>query len=311
VGRFVFNRILQMIPIVFGISAIVFLSMRLVPGDICYRIHGIKVAPEVIENCRQQLSLDQPIYVQYYRYLEGLLAGNLGYSLIFRRPALELILERLPVTLYLAMFSMLLAVLISMPVGILAAVKRDSWVDHLIRGGTTLSLSLPHFVIALGLMLVFSIRLKLFPVSGYGRTPAEVLHHLFLPSLTLAVTVAVLLARGLRSSLIEILGEDYIRTARGKGVPRQLLFRRHSLPNALVSYVSLIGLNLVVLVGATVIVEQVFALPGLGSLMVTSIFNRDYEVVQSITLIFALLVVAINLITDLSYAYIDPRIRYE
>lgn len=310
-SKYLLRRLIQTIPTLLGISIVVFLSLRLIPGDPCRRIHGIKASAETIQNCRARLKLDDPIWQQYGSYLQQLSRGDLGVSYLYRKPAIALVAERLPVTGALALMSMVFAVMIALPLGILAAMKQGSWMDHGIRGLSTSSLAFPHFLIALGLMLVFSIHLRLFPISGYGDGLLEHIHHLTLPALTLALATAALLARGLRNSLLESLGKPYTTTAYGKGASRQRVFTRHAIPNALIPFVSLLGLNLVIIFGATVIVEQVFALPGLGSLMVSSIFNRDYEVVQSITLVFAVLVVMVNLLTDVSYAVVDPRIRYE
>ncbi|MDX1435491.1 MAG: ABC transporter permease [Anaerolineales bacterium] len=305
------RRVLAFIPVLLGISILVFLLIRLIPGDPCRRIHGIKAPPEVIQECRQENHFDQPIYVQYVRFIEKLAGGDFGESYIFKRPALELIGQRLPVTLQLSALSIVLSVIISVPLGILAARSKDSPLDHGIRAVSTVALAMPAFVIAIGLMLVFSIRLGWFPVAGYGEGALDHLHHLFLPALTLAVTISVLLARNLRATLIEVMQSDYIRTARSKGLDSKRIFMRHAIPNSAITYISILGFNIVLLIGATVIVEQVFALPGLGSLMLTSISNRDYEVIQSIALIFALVAGVVNLGVDLAYPLIDPRVRYD
>jgi peptide/nickel transport system permease protein len=309
-SKFILRRLLQLIPTVIGISIVVFLLLRLIPGDICRRLHGVKVSPEVIQQCRADLFLDKPVWFQYGKYVEKMLNGDFGESYLYRRPALELIQQRASVTLLLAFLSICFSVIISIPLGIISTLKKDSWLDHSIRGVSTATLAMPSFVIALLLMLIFSIRLDLFPISGYGDTFWEHIHHLILPAFTLAIAVSALLSRNLRASLLEVLGSDFIRASRSKGLTQRLVFINHAIPNVMVTYISLLALNLVYIIGSTVIVEQVFTMPGLGTLMITSIYNRDYEIVQSLTLIFAILVEIVNLGTDMIFPFIDPRIKY-
>jgi peptide/nickel transport system permease protein len=309
--NYLLRRLFQFLPTLLGITLIIFLVIRLVPGDICRQILGLKARPEAIELCRAQHYFDKPIWYQYIQYLNKLLHGDLGNSYLYRRSAFDLISEKLPVTLQLSGLSIFISILISVPLGILAAQKNESWLDYTLRGFSTTIISMPSFVIGLLLMLFLSLRLRLFPVSGYGDTFSSHLLHLFLPALTLAVTTSIILARNLRTNFLEILGQDYIRTARAKGLNHRIVFYKHVLRNALIPYISLLGLNLVWIIGGTVIVEQIFAIPGLGAYLLTSISYRDYEVVQSITLIFALLVMIINLLVDMLYPILDPRIQNE
>lgn len=308
---FILRRIIQMFFVVFGITIILFLILRLIPGTPCEALLGEYVRPETIEKCKIDKGYDKPIWQQYLNYLGKVLQGDLGRSLYYRRPAMAIFLERFPVTLFLTFYSILISILISVPIGILAALKKNSLVDHFIRSTATISISMPAFWIGLILMVIFSLRLRVFPISGYGNNFREHLHHLFLPSLTIAFTVSTLLARNLRNSLLEILQTDYVRTALAKGLTWRRVVFRHILRNSLISYITLIGINLTWVIGGTVVIEQVFDVPGIGSLLINSIYNRDYDLIQNIIMIYALNVILLNLIVDIIYPTLDPRVRYE
>lgn len=293
------------------VTVVVFAMMRVLPGDPCRAIYGPMIPIEIIEKCRVEHGFDQPIWYQYTEYLRRLISGDLGESLYFHRPAMEMLRQRMPVTLFLVLYGTALSLVISLPLGALAALKQDQWPDRLIGLGTTLALSMPQFWAGLLLMLLFSIRLDLFPVSGYGRTFPEHVHHLFLPALTLALSLSALLARNLRNSILEVIQADYVRTARSKGLPASAVFLRHVMRNGMISTVTLLGLNLAYAIGGTVLVEIVFAIPGVGSLLISSILARDYDLVQNTTLMFALIVLLVTLFTDLMYPILDPRVHYD
>lgn len=295
--------------VVAGVTVIVFIILRLIPGDPCSALHGQYVRPETIERCRVDQGFDQPVWVQFVTYLGRLLKGDLGRSLYYRRPAMDVFLERLPVTVFLALYTIAIAVSLSIPLGIISATNKGNILEAIVRVGTSITLSMPSFWLGLLLMLIFSVRLRWFPVGGYGSSFAEHLRFLFLPALTLALTIATVLARTLRNSILEILQSDYVRTARAKGSSWHRVMLRHVLRNALISYVTLLGIALAWVIGGTVVIEQVYGVPGIGSLLINSILNRDYDLIQNNILVYALLVVVINLAVDLTYPIIDPRVR--
>jgi peptide/nickel transport system permease protein len=307
--RYTGHRLLQTVPVVFGITLVAFFMLRLIPGDPAAMMLGTRAATEQnIAQVRHQLGLDQPLLVQYLNFLHGIVRGDLGESFFYKQPVVALVLERVPVTIGLVLYASLISLCITFPVALLAALQKDRPVDHVIRGLFLVTFGMPSFWVALMLMLVFSIRLGLFPISGKGQSLLENLRFLFLPALTISVTMSPMLIRSLRSSLIDMLQAPHVDFARAKGLPYQTVMLRHVLRNSLISTVTVLGVNMGWLIGGTVIVETVFAVPGLGSLMITSIFARDYPMVQVITLVFAVLVVAINLLTDLSYSLLDPRV---
>jgi peptide/nickel transport system permease protein len=309
--RYAGSRLLQTLPVLFGITLIVFFMLRLIPGDPAAQMLGARASSmteENLERVRRQLGLDQPLPVQYVSFLGGIARGDLGESFFFKEPVLPLVLERVPATLYLVLYAALLALLITFPAALIAAMNKDRLGDHAVRLMFLLTLGMPSFWLALMLMLAFSIRFKLFPISGTGEGLGGTLHALFLPALTIAVAMAPMLIRSLRGSLIEVLESPHVDFARAKGLPYHVVMLRHVLRNSLISTVTVLGVNMGWLIGGTVVVETVFAVPGLGSLMINAIFARDYPLVQAVTLVFALLVVAINLLTDFGYALLDPRV---
>ncbi|MDF2759663.1 MAG: binding-protein-dependent transport system inner rane component, partial [Thermomicrobiales bacterium] len=257
----------------------------------------------------RSLGLDKPIWEQYVYFMRNLSRGDLGISLLYRQPVRELVLERLPATLWLVVYSAVLAVMITVPLAILAARQKDRAVDQAIRGSTLLTLAMPSFWVGIIFMMFFSLRLGLFPVSGLGEGVRDRLYHLFLPSLTVALSLSAILIRSLRSSIIAVTLADFVETARAKGLTERRIMLKHILRNALISTITILGVNIGWLIGGTVVIENLFAIPGLGALMLSSISGRDYPMVQGITLVFAVLVVGVNILTDLTYAIIDPRVR--
>lgn len=305
---FLGRRLLQLVPVAIGITIVVFFMLRLIPGDPVRIMLGSRATPEAIESLQRSLGLDKPIWEQYLLFVRNLLRGDLGVSLLYRQPVNELVLERLPATLSLVAYSAVLAVALTLPLAVLSARRKDTPVDQIIRGGTLLSLATPSFWMGIIFMMFFSLRLDLFPVAGLGDGFIGRLYHLFLPSLTIALSLAAILIRSLRASILAVSRADFIDTARAKGITEQRILTRHVLRNALISTVTILGVNIGWLIGGTVVIENLFAIPGLGALMLASISGRDYPMVQGITLVFAALVVGVNILTDLSYAIIDPRV---
>jgi peptide/nickel transport system permease protein len=300
-----------MIPVLFGIVLAVFLMVRLIPGDPARIILGIHASPERLAELRAQLGLDLPVWRQFFIYFANVLQGDLGTSLVFRRPVLEVIFERLPPTLFLITYAALLSLLVTIPLALLAAIRQNTWADQSVRVGSTLTLSMPGFWLGLNFLILFSVRLGWFPVAGYGEDFPDRLWHLFLPALTITLSLAPMLIRNLRSGLIDVLRAPYVEFARAKGIRERNVLHRHVLRNALISTVTILGLNIGWLIGGSVVIETVFTIPGIGSLIVSSIFARDYPVIQGVALIFGVLVILINLLTDLVYAMLDPRVTYD
>ena len=286
---------------------LVFLLVRLLPGDPASAILGDRATTEIVERTNRELGLDQPLPVQFLIFVRNLLGGDLGDSISLKVPVVRLILERLPVTLFLTLYAAVLGVLMAVPLAVLAAVRRNTWIDGLIRGVFQVGLSLPVFYVALQLLTLLGARLGWFPIGGYGEGFGGHLYHLFLPALTLGLNLAAVLVRTLRSAVIEVLTAEYVEFARAKGMRPRVILTRHVLRNALISTVTLLGLNIGALIGGAVITETVFAIPGVGRLMVDAIFGRDYPVIQGLTLTFAVLVSLVFLMTDLLHARLDPR----
>jgi peptide/nickel transport system permease protein len=308
---FVFRRLLMLIPVAFGVTLIVFFMIHLIPGDPARTILGIHATPKAIAILHREWGLNRPLISQYLLFLDRILHGNLGPSLYYGVPATTVILQRLPATLWLIVYATVLAVLISVPLAMIAASRKDGVRDHVVRVVPLFGLGMPPFWLGIILIYVFSVTLKLFPVSGYGSGFFGHLHAMFLPALTVAIALSPVVIRSLRASMLNVLGAEYITTARSKGVPNHRLFLRHVLRNAVIPAVTVLGINIGFLIGGTVIIENVFAIPGIGQLMLNSIFERDFPVVQGVTLVFAVMVVLLNLGADIAYATLDPRVRFE
>ncbi|UCC55247.1 MAG: ABC transporter permease [Gammaproteobacteria bacterium] len=301
---FLFHRLLGALVVITGVATLVFLLIHLVPGDPVEVMLGESASVADREALRAALGLDQPVAVQYLEYMQGLLQLDLGSSLHFRRPVVELLLERLPATLLLAAVTLVFTLVISVPLGILAAVRKDTAVDTGAMTFSLLGVSIPNFWLGPLLILVFSLWLGWFPVSGHDGLTSVIL-----PALTLATGLAAILSRMVRSSMLEVLGEDYMRTARAKGLPPAYILLHHGLRNALLPVITLLGLQLGALLAGAVITETVFSWPGIGLLTIEAIQSRDYPVVQACVLLISTGYVFINLLTDVAYAAIDPRIR--
>jgi peptide/nickel transport system permease protein len=297
--------------VVLGVTIITFFILRLIPGDPVLVMLGEHYTPQSAAALRASLGLDKPLWEQYLLFMNNLAHLNLGDSLYYHLPVSTLIGQRLPATLWLVIYSALLALVISVPLATVSALRKNGIVDQLVRSAFMLTFAMPGFWVGLIFILLFSLHLHLFPVSGYGEGFGGHLWTLFLPSLTIALGFAAILVRTLRSSILAVLRADYLDTARAKGLGGGRILLRHVLRNALLSTLTVFGVNLAFLIGGTVIIENVFAVPGLGQLLTSSIFTRDLSVVQGITLVFALFVVGISLLTDIAYAALDPRVAYD
>ena len=309
--RYLAGRLLQIAPVLFGVSLIVFLLVRLIPGDPAISILGSRATPELVARVRDQLGLDLPMWQQYLNYLGNALHGDFGVSFFYQTDVSSLAGARIPLTLLLIGYSTLLALVFAVPFATLAATRRGGLVDQAIRLVFTTALSLPSFWLAIILSLLLGVRFRIFPIAGAGTGGLDTIWHLTLPAITIALSIAPILVRSLRSSLIEVLGSDYVVTGRAAGLRQRTLLCSYLLRNSLLPLVTILSINVGWLIGGTVIVEQIFGLPGLGSLLITSITTRDYSIIQVVTLILAFLVIAVNLLTDLSYAALDPRVSLQ
>ena len=308
---FLRRRFVQMIPVLLGISLITFFMIHLIPGDPARNMLGPRATPERVAELRQSLGLDEPLWSQYRRFLTGVVRGDLGTSLYYRQAVGPLVLERLPPTVFLIVYSAVIALVVAIPLGDCRGVRRNTWIDQVIRTVSLITLAMPAFWLGVLFILYFGLYHGWFPVGGYGETFREHLHHLFLPSLTIALAMAPILIRSLRSSMVGNLRAQYATTARAKGLTDRRVVTGHVLRPSLISTVTVLGVNLGFLIGSTVIIETVFAIPGLGFLMVSSIQARDYPVIQAVTLVMAILVITVNLLTDITYALLDPRVSYD
>jgi peptide/nickel transport system permease protein len=303
------RRLLLLIIVALGVVTLTFLLMHITPGDPALTYLGNRATPQTLKALRHSWGLDRPLWRQYVDFIGGLFSGDLGSSLFYRIPNTELIAQRLPVTLMLLLMSTLFGVLIAVPLGLWSAVKKNGPVDEAIRAFNALALGMPSFWIGSMLILFLAVRAQIFPVGGYGESFPEHLHSLVLPALSVALMIVPTLVRSLRSSLIDALSSEYVAFGRSKGLGRFTVLMRYALRNGSISGVSILGINVGVLAGGSLVVENVFALPGMGSAMMQGILNRDFPVVQVSTLVFAAIVVLVYLLTDLAYALLDPRVR--
>ncbi|MGB4829329.1 MAG: ABC transporter permease [Paracoccaceae bacterium] len=307
--RFVLFRPLQFLPVLFGISIIIFVMVRLIPGDPARVLLGARATPTAIANIRAQYGLDQPIWAQYLYFLKNLGAGEMGRSTLYKIDVLRLIATRIEPTLALVVVGVVLALLIAVPFAAISARRQGTVADHAVRVVSTAGIGFPSFWLGAMLIILFSVKLEWLPVSGYGETLADKLVHLVLPGLTIALSLSAVLTRSLRAGMVAGLSSDIATAARARGMPEGVVFWRHVVPNALVPTVNLLAVNIGWLIGGTVVVETVFALPGLGQLMVRGIFSRDYMVVQGVALTFAVATVLINLAADIVTVALDPRVE--
>ncbi len=307
--RFILTRPLQFLPVLFGISVITFILVRLIPGDPVRNILGTRATPSAIANIRAQYGLDEPMWLQYFYFLRNLANGEMGKSILYKIDVLKLILTRIEPTVALVAASVILSVLITVPLAAIAARNNGRAPDHIIRVVSTFGIGFPPFWLGLMLIILFSVDLGWLPVSGYGSTLVEKAAHLLLPSLTIALSLSTVLTRSLRTAMIEGLKSDVATAVRARGMPESTVFWRHVLPNSLLPTINLLAVNIGWLIGGTVVVETVFALPGMGQLLVRAIFSRDYMVVQGVAMVFACATVFINFIADIATVAVDPRVR--
>jgi peptide/nickel transport system permease protein len=308
-GQYIARRLLQMIPVVFGITVITFLLIRAIPGDPAQTMLGEKATDEKIALYREKLGLNEPIYMQYLYYVRNLVQLDLGDSTQYRVPVSSILGDRLKVSLSVMLMTLVLTTAISLPLGMLAALKKDSILDNIVRSTLMVSLLMPTFYTGILIIILLSIKVDLFPTAGYGEGFVDHIHHLFLPGLTLALGISPILIRTLRTGILEAMTSDYVKTARSKGLKEQTVVTRHVLRNALIPTVTLLGISVGAIIGGTVVTEKVFALPGAGALLVDAINARDYSTVQAAVMVVAVLVVLVNLATDIVYSFIDPRVR--
>ncbi|GAA1565506.1 ABC transporter permease [Dactylosporangium maewongense] len=310
--RITLIRSLTVIPVLLGISVISFLVIRMIPGDVISSIMGQDFGdPEVEAEMRRYFGLDMPVHEQFFTWFGDLLRGDLGTSMRTGQPVLDEILQRLPSTLLLAVSALLVAILLSIPMGILSATRRNGPLDAFARVASLIGLSVPNFWLGILLVYVFSVSLGWLPSQGAseGGGLLDNLKYLVLPAVTLGASLAAINMRMTRSSMLEVLNQDYVRTARAKGLAERVILVRHALRNSLIPVVTVLGIELGALLGGTVIVEQVFAWPGLGTMVIRGISQRDYPVVQGTLLFLAFFYVLVNYLVDLVYTYLDPRLR--
>jgi len=303
--HFIAKRLLHTVFVVFSVLTVVFFLVRLT-GDPTHHMVPIGATQEEIEQMRHELGFDRPIYVQYIDYVKKALHGDFGMSIRYEQPAMGIVMERLPATLELTAVAFAFMIIFALPLGILAAIKKNSVVDLFSSGAALFGQSVPSFWLGIVLIILFSVKWQLFPTSGYGE-----LKHLILPGATLGVYSASLVTRMTRSSLLEVLGFQYVTTARAKGLSEFVVILKHSLRNAAIPIVTIIGLQVGPMLGGAIISEQVFAFPGMARLAVQAVLNRDFPIVQAFVIVVCILIVLINLIVDILYYFLDPRISYE
>ena len=310
---FVVRRILSTIPVLGMVALLVFLMLRLTPGDPASVLAGDNGTPQQIAEIRILLGLDKPILTQFGIYILNILQGDLGESYFFKKQVTELITQRVGATTSLAVVTLIMTLLTAIPLGVIAAYRHGSWIDQFVMGFSVMGFSVPVFVMGYLLIYLFAIELRWFPVQGYKELSEGLwpfLHRLILPGITLSVIYIALIARITRASVLEILGEDYIRTAYAKGLSSRVVLMRHALRNAAVPIVTVIGIGVALLIGGVVVTETVYNIPGLGRLTVDAVLGRDYPTVQALILVFSFVYVMINLFIDLTYSFLDPRIKY-
>jgi peptide/nickel transport system permease protein len=310
---YIVRRVVAIIPVMGVVALFVFSLLYLSPGDPALIIGGDTATPQDIERIRAALGLDQPFHVQFGTWLWRLLHGDLGISIFTNLPVTQLIAQRLEPTAALTLSTLVVAVTIAIPLGVVAAWRVGTWIDRVVMIFAVLGFSMPTFVLAYLLIFGFSIGLDLLPVQGYSSIKGnfgEFISHMILPSVTLGLFYAALIARITRASMLEVLSQDYIRTAQAKGLSTEKVLMRHALKNAAVPIVTIIGIGLALLISGVVVTETVYAIPGIGRLTVDAILRRDYPIIQGVVLIFSFAYVMVNLLVDISYTFLDPRIRY-
>jgi ABC-type dipeptide/oligopeptide/nickel transport system permease component len=306
---FLGRRLLHTVPVIVGITLASFVLIHLVPGDPIRIMLGGKATKEHVAEVSHTLKLDRPLPVQYLTFVGDATHGDLGESIILQRPVSGIVSERIGPSMFLLAYATLIGIVLALPLGIISALRRNRPVDHGIRLLTLIAFAMPSFWLGLLLIRTFSLDLGLFPVSGYGSGFFGHVRALTLPALTVGLFLTSMLVRSLRASLLDVFSEEYVEAARARGLPESRIVLKHSLRNALIATLTVLAVNLGWLIGGAVVIEKVFDIPGLGQLLVDSIFTRDFPILQGLTLVFGLLVIAINLLSDVAYCVIDPRVR--
>jgi len=312
-SSFLIKRLLALIPVLLTVSAVVFMIIHFIPGDPAAAMLGSQANEEQLAQMREKMGLNEPLFIQYTLWLSNLLQGDLGSSLVSDQTVLSLIANRLPVTLNLIIYSMAISILIAIPLGVISAVKHNTGFDYASMVIALIGISIPNFWAALLLIMVFALNLGMFPATGYISISESLIlniKHLTLPAFSLGFIQAGIITRMTRSSMLDVLRQDYIRTVKAKGASPFTLVFRHALKNAMIPIVTIIGINFGLLLGGTVVVESIFSINGIGQLMIQSVLNRDYPVIQGIILVIAAIYVFITLFVDILYTYFDPKIKY-
>lgn len=307
--NYVLKRIVQMIPVLIIVTIIIFFMIRMIPGDPAAVMLGTKATPEALESMREKMGLNDSYFTQFMVFLKGLVQFDLGTSIKYNSPVIQLIADKFMVTLSLTVVSTIFTVALSFLLGYLGGMHKDKWQDQLVRIFSLFGLAAPTFWIGLLLLTVFAVQLGWFPVAGWGDTFMDHVKGLILPAMTQALGVSAVCIRNLRNNVIEIKNSDYVEYAKSKGLSDRIISRRHIIRNALIPTVTLLSLKIAYMLGGSVIIETVFSLPGLGALLVNSILARDYPVVQGVVIVFVILVMIINLVTDVLYSILDPRVK--
>lgn len=311
-SRYIIQRLLMMVPVLFLVTLMVFSLIHLTPGDPALMILGEEASPQALQNLRQKLGLDQPLLVQYLTWVSKIFRGDLGKSMRDNSDIGQVILQKLPITIELALLGMLISILIAIPTGIIAAVKKGTIFDYASTLVALGGVSMPSFWVGILLVYIFAVKLGIFPPSGYVpflEDPVQNLKLMILPAFSLGIRMAAVTMRMMRSNLLETLKADYVRTASAKGLAKPVVIVKHAVRNSLISVTTVIGLQLAAFFGGAVITENIFAIPGFGRLIVQAIFNRDFPLIQGTILVMAFLVMIVNLLVDLSYSLLDPRIQ--
>lgn len=308
--KFILYRPIQLIPVLFGISVVTFILVRLIPGDPARVLLGTRATPTAIANIRAQYGLDEPMWVQYFFFIKNLFHGEMGKSTLYKIDVLKLIATRIEPTLALVFVGVVMSLLIAVPFAAVSARRQGRVADHAVRMVSTAGLGFPQFWLGVMLIILFSVKLDWLPVSGYGKTFDEKLIHLILPGLTIALSLSAVVTRSLRAGMITGLTSDVATAARARGMPETAVFWLHVVPNAMVPTINLLAVNIGWLIGGTVVIESVFAVPGMGQLLVRGIFSRDYMVVQGVAMTFAVATLLINFAADIITAALDPRVEF-
>ena len=306
--RYIYSKLLSVVPVIFGVTLVSFFLIHFIPGDpVRIMLHG-RATDEVVRQIYQELGWDKPLITQYFEFLLNAIQGDLGKSYIQKAPVSELILERLGPSTFLLIYSAVLSLIISFPLSYISSIKVNSYSDHLIRSIGLIGFAMPPFWIGILLILIFGLFLNLFPVSGYGEGFFGHIYHLFLPSLTIALFLSPMLTQTLRASILDNLSSDYVEVAKSKGLSNRSIIFSHVLKNSLIPVITILAVNISWLISGAVIIEYVFSIPGLGTLLIRAISYRDYTVIQGLCIIFSIMVVSVNLFADLCYMFINPRV---